>query len=293
LQMVGAAAGSMVLDAMALSPICPVEHELFLERFIDPSRESATPELHLGGMVSMTGLDLLHFIRQREYTIRVFVHETRVHGESRRVETIGVKQSGELGDSVRITLQITTPSILAIANLLSPGQWADSLHDSTTSELLGSGDSDGIANLDNAFSQDRLRSRKPRTLEELAAVMIAHGPGRNEESDEQPVYQEDLMTLLHQKTGMPLREANELIGTVAKGKSEQVALAKERVLSLAREKGLDETAILDTWDRVKANSRHGLCKAHVFATALHCLQGAYVKAHHPDAFHAVVAAMKN
>lgn len=293
LQVVGAAASSIVFHAMGLSPICPVEHELFLERFIDPSRESTTPELHLGGMVSMTCLELLHYFRKREYAIRVFEHETSVNGESRRVETIGVKRSGEPGEGGRIILQIAASSILAIANLLSPGQSADCVRDSTTWELLGSGDTDGIANLDDASTQNMLRSRKPRTLKKLATVMIAHGPGRNDEGYEQPVYQEDLMALLHQKTGIPLRETYELIRTIAKGKLEQVALAKKRVLGLAREKELDETAILDTWVKLMASSRHALCKAHVHATAFHCLQAAYVKAHHPEDFDAVVATLPN
>ena len=293
LQVVGSAASSMVFHTMGLSPICPVEHELYLERFIDPNHETTTPELRLGGIVSMTGVELLHFFRKREYAIRVLEHVTRVNGESRRVETIGVKRSGEPGEGVRIILQIATPSILAITNLLSPGQSADCLQDSTTWELLGRGDTDGIANLEDASTQNRLRNRKPRTLEDLATVMITHGPGRNEEGDEQPVYQEDLMTLLQQQTGIPLREAYELIRTVAKGKFEQVALARERVLSLPREKELDETAMLNTWVKLKANSRHALCKAHVFATAFHCLQAAFVKAHHPEDFHAVVATLHN
>ena len=223
----------------------------------------------------------------------MFEHESSVNGESRRVETIGVKQTGEPGEGARIILQIAAPSILAIANLLSPGRSADCLHDSTTWELLGRGDTDGIANLDDASTQNRLRSRKPGTLEELATVMMTHGPGRNEEGDEQPVYQEDLMTLLHRETGLRLREAYELVRTVAKGKFEQVALANERVLSLAREKGLDETAMLHTWGRVKANSRLALCKAHVHATAFHCLQAAYVKAHRSEDFLAVVVALHN
>ena len=99
------------------------------------------------------------------------------------------------------------------------------------------------------------------------------------------------MTLLQQKTGIPLREAYELVRTVAKGKLEQVALANERVSRLSREKGSDETAMLDTWVRVKANSRHALCKAHVLATAFHCLQAAYLKANHPEDFHAAVATL--
>jgi DNA polymerase III alpha subunit len=293
MQVVGAAASSMVIHAMGLSPICPVKHELYFERFIDPNHETTTPELDFGGMVSMGGLELLQFLRRHEYAIRVFEHEANVNGENTRFETIGVKRTCEPGEGARIILQIAAPSILAIANLLSPGPREDCLDDPTTWELLGSGDTDGIANLEDASTQDMLRSRKPGTLVELATVMVNQGPGRNNEREEQPVYQEELMTLLHQETGIPLREAYEVIRTVAKARPEQVALAKERLLSLAREKGIDETSISVTWEKVQANCRHALCKAHVYATAFHCLQAAYVKAHHPNEFQAVVTAMKN
>lgn len=156
----------------------------------------------------------------------MFEHEANVNGENTRFETIGVKRTCESGESARIILQIAAPSILAFANLVSRDRNVDCSHDPTTCELLGSGDTDGITNLEYATTQDSLRRRKPVTLKELATVMITKGLVRNEERDEPPVYQEGLMTLLHQETGMPLRVAYELVRTVAKGKLEQIALAK-------------------------------------------------------------------
>jgi error-prone DNA polymerase len=133
LLVVGAAAGSMVIHAMGLSPICPVEHGLYLERFIDP-RDCGNPQdLHIGGMVSMSGVEFLKMFRNRGFAFRVFEHEAEVNGRMERVETIGAKQPGDKGDAARIILQIAAPSILALTPLVStwPEDWMSDVNDAS------------------------------------------------------------------------------------------------------------------------------------------------------------------
>jgi DNA polymerase III alpha subunit len=293
LQIVGAAAGSMVFHAMGLSPICPVEHGLYLERFVDPRDCGKPHQLHIGGMVSMSGVEFLKVLRNRGFAFRVFEHEAEVNGRTERIETIGAKQPGEWCDGARIILQIAAPSILAVTTLVSTWH-EDWMCDERTWELLTNGDTAGIPNLDAAADQSTLRRLKPRTLKELATVMVTNRPGQTE--DEQtchPVFQEDLMTMLHQAGDISLREAYELVRTLAKNKPDMNEAARKQFLKCAESRELDQEKVSLPWERVRAGSRHALCKAHIYVTAFHSLQAAFIKAHQPEEFRAVIAAMKN
>jgi DNA polymerase III alpha subunit len=293
LQIVGAAAGSMVFHAMGLSPICPLKHGLYLERFVDPRDCGKPQDLDLDGMVSMSGVEFLKVLRDRGFALHVFEHEAKVNGRKERFETIGAKQPGEKRDGARIVLHVAAPSILAVTTLVSTWH-EDWMSDERTWELLASGDTDGIPNLDAPADQSTLRRLKPRTLKELAKVMVMNRPGQTE--DEQtchPVFQEDLMTMLHEAGDFSLREAYELIRTLAKNKPDATEAARKQFLKCAENRGLDQEKASLLWERVRAESQHALCKAHIYVTAFHCLQAAYVKAHHPNEFQAVVTAMKN
>jgi hypothetical protein len=266
-----------------------MEHGFHLERFIDPEG-AVGREVEIAGLVSMTGLELLKFQWKQGYTTRVFQHETKVNGELQKLEHIGARHEEKHRDGPRLILQIVTPSNLTIANLLSPGQIENCLHDPSTWELLGRGDTCGITNLDNAATQEVLRERKPKLLAELAAVMIGQGPGREEGG--LPHYQEDLMSELHREAGLPLREAYEFIRTAARNKPDQLEVAAENLMRRTQSRGIDEASAIRTLKSIQAKCRHALCKAHIFTTAHLALQSAYVKANHPEKFQAVTSVLR-
>jgi len=290
LQVVGSAASSMVLHVMGLSPLCTQEYGFHLERFIDPDGV-AIQELQITGLVSMSGLELLKFLWTQGYATRVVQHETKVNGELQKLDHIGAKHDGEHRDGPRLVLQLVTPSDLAIANLLSPEQIDNCLNDSATWELLGRGDTSGITNLEDESIQNMLRERKPRSLAELAVVMIGEGPGRAENA--MLDYQEDLMLELHREVGLPLREAYEFIRTAARNKPDQLEIAAANLMKRAQSTGIEEGVASRTRKSIQAKSRRALCKAHIFTTAYLSLRTAYVKANRPEEFRAVIAAMKN
>ena len=293
LQVVGAAAGSMAFHAMGLSPICPLEHGLYLERFVDPRDCGKPHQLHIGGMVSMSGVEFLKVLRNRGFAFRVFEHEAEVNGRTERIETIGAKQPGEWCDGARIILQIAAPSILAVTTLVST--WHEGwMSDERTWELLTNGDTAGISNLDAAVDQSTLRSLKPKSLIDLAAVMVANWPGQAEDGEPRDsVFQEDLMTMLHGAGDFSLREAYKLIRTLAKSKPDATDAAREQFLKCAERRGLEQEKATKLWGLARTESPHALCKAHIYVTAFHSLQAAFVKAHQPEEFHVVIAAMKN
>jgi DNA polymerase III alpha subunit len=290
LQVVGSAASSMMLHAMGLSPLCPLEHGFHLERFIDPD-EAAIQELQVTGLVSMTGLELLKFLWTQGYATRVIQHETKVNGELQKLEHIGANHEGEHRDGPKLILQLVTPSDLAIANLLSPEQIDNCLHDPATWELLGRGDTSGITNLEVESIQNMLRERKPRSLAELAVVMIGDGPGRAENA--MLDYQEDLMSEVHREVGLPLREAYEFIRTAARNKPDQLEIFAENLMKRAQSNGIEEGVASRKLKSIQAKCRYALCKAHIFTTAHLALQTAYVKAHRPEEFQAVASVLRS
>jgi len=290
LHVVGSAASSMVLHAMRLSPLCPLEHGFHLERFIDPEG-AAIQELQVTGLVSMTGLELLKFLWKESYATRVVQQETKVNGELQKLEHIGAKHDGENRDGPKLVLQLVTPSDLAIANLLSPEQMDNCLNDSATWELLERGDTSGITNLEDESMQNMLRERKPRSLTELAVVMIGEGPGKAENATLD--YQEDLMSELHREVGLPLREAYEFIRLAARNKPDQLEIAAENLMKRAQSNGIEESLACRMLKSIQAKSRHALCKAHIFTTAHLALQTAYVKAHRLNEFQAVASVLRS
>jgi DNA polymerase III alpha subunit len=290
LQVVGSAASSLVLHVMGLSPSCPIECGFHLERFIDPEG-TAIQELQVTGLISMTGPELLQFLWKQGYTTRVVQYETKVNVERQKLEHIGAKHESEQRDGPRLLLQIVTPSNLAIANLLTPEQMENCLHDPSTWELLGRSDTGGITNLENDSIQNMLRERKPKSLAELATVMSGQGPGRAENVTLD--YQEDLMSELHRELGLPRREAYEFIRTAARNKPEQLEIAAKNLMNRAQSSGIEESVANRILASVQAKSRHALCKAHIFTTAHLALQTAYVKAHRPDEFQAMASVLRS
>jgi len=292
LQVVGAAASSMVFHAMGLSPICPVEHGLYLERFIDPSDGGQTQEVYVGGLVSTCGLELRRVLSNRDFAVRVFEHDAEVNGRKDQVVTIGARQPGEKDDGARLILQIAAPSVLALA---AHASWREHwISDQPTWDLLASGDTEGIPNLESDTVRSALRRLKPKSLTDLAIAMVSDRPGQLDcDQLRHPVFQEDLMTMLHQVADFPLREAYELVRTLAKNRPQATEAAKERFQGRSQRRGLDPERSEQIWEQVRAESRRALCKAHVYVTALHSLQAAYVKAHEPDQFRAVLAVMTN
>ncbi len=292
LQIVGAAAGSFVLHAMGLSPICPVEHGLLLERFLDACDGGKSQEVHVSGLVSTCGLEFLRVLRKRDFAVRVFEHDAEVNGRKEQVVTIGARQPGEKDDGTRLILQIAAPSILALTTHVS---WhEDWMNDQPTWDMLACGDTEGIPNLETAAVRSVLRRLKPKSLTDLARAMVSDRPGQGQcVQTRHPVFQEDLMTMLHQVADFPLREAYELIRTLAKSKPQATESAKERFQRQSQRRGLDQERFDQIWEQARAESQHALCMAHVYVTAFHSLQAAFVKAHEPDRFRAVLAAMTN
>jgi hypothetical protein len=103
-----------------------------------------------------------------------------------------------------------------------------------------------------------------------------------------PVYQEDLMRVLHEALGIGLRDAYELVRTLGNPLSPTVVRAREAFFSVQPPEPLSPREWNRLWDRFVEECPYAVCKANYVATAHHCLQAAYLKAHHPAEFRAVL-----
>jgi DNA polymerase III alpha subunit len=287
LQVTGSAASSVIFHHMGLSSLSPIEYDLHFERFLDPHTVQFD-ELHISLLSSRCGADILRSLWSQGYITQVVEHE---HQDDRDVKTfvhIEANHSAQRGGS-RMILQLIPSSDLALASLLLPEQVDHCLDDAPTWELLGRGDTAGIPDLEDEVTQQSLRDRKPRSLEDLGTVIVSQHPSRS--GSDTIDYQEDLMSQLQQEVSMTLREAYEFIRRVARGSCDQLEDAKRELLKHLFAKGVDAMDFERAWQFYRDRIRQSICKAHQLSVAHVAFQAAYAKTHYPREFRSMVAVL--
>lgn len=188
------------------------------------------------------------------------------------------------------------------------------LDDKKTFELLSSGDTLGIFQLESAGMRNVLRKLKPTNFNDLVALLALYRPGpmenidlyirrRNgekfayiDESLEEIlnetygiiVYQEQIILIAEKFAGYSLSEADML--RVGISKKDKEILEKERVkfvqrsINLKRPKALAEKI----YDYIVRFADYGFNKSHSVAYGLVAYQMAYLKANYYDIFMAVL-----
>jgi DNA polymerase III alpha subunit len=288
LQVTGSAASSVMLHRMGLSALCPIEYGLHFERFLDPHMVQFD-ELHVSLLSSMCGADILRSLWSQGYITQVVEHDYQDDRYSQTFVHIEAKHEVQRGES-RLILQVIPSSDLAIASILPPEQVDHCLIDAPTWELLGRGETTGIANLDDAGTQQSLRDRKPISLEDLGAVIVSQHPSRT--GSDTIDYQEELMSQLQQEVGLPLRDAYEFIRMVARSNPDQLECAKQRLLKYLTAKGVDEMDSERVWQFYRERSQQSICKAHQLCISHVAFQAAYAKTHFPQVFRSMEAVLR-
>jgi len=289
LQVTGSAASSVMLHRMGLSALCPIEYGLHFERFLDP-HTVPFDKLHVSLLSSMCGADILRSLWSQGYITQVVEHDYQADHYSQTFVHIEAKHEVQRGES-RLILQVIPSSDLAIASILPPEQVDHCLNDAPTWELLGRGETTGIANLDDAGTQQSLRDRKPRLLVDLGKVIGSQHPSRA--GSDTIDYQEDLMSQLQQEVSMTLREAYEFIRRVARGSCDQLEDAKRELLKHLFAKGVDAMDFERAWQFYRDRIQQSICKAHQLSIAHVAFQAAYAKTHYPREFRSMVAVLSN
>jgi DNA polymerase III subunit alpha len=189
------------------------------------------------------------------------------------------------------------------------------LDDPTTFELLASGETTGIFQLESAGMRRYVRELRPTSVFDLAAMVALYRPGpmdnipayiRRKHGQEavtylhpllEPflertygifVYQEDIMAAAIALGGFTGPEADTLGYAIRKKKSSLLRAQKEKFVTQAAERGVAPNVIDAVFAAFQPFERYGFNKAHATCYGLIAYQTAYLKANYTVDFMASV-----
>ncbi|MCW5772878.1 MAG: DNA polymerase III subunit alpha [Rhodospirillaceae bacterium] len=216
-------------------------------------------------------------------------------------------------------LGLTTLSllVLAIDHLKQRGIELDlltlPLDDKKTFDLLGSGDTTGVFQLESGGMRNALRSLKPDRFEDIIAVVALYRPGPMENipsyinrkhGREKPdylhpmleptlketygiiIYQEQVMEIAKTLAGYTLGGADLLRRAMGKKIRAEMEAQRELFVKGAVAKGVEKDRASHIFDLVEKFAGYGFNKSHAAAYALVAYQTAYLKANYPVEFFA-------
>ena len=181
------------------------------------------------------------------------------------------------------------------------------LDDAATFELLASGETTGIFQLESAGMRRYVRELRPTSVFDLAAMVALYRPGPMEnipayirrKHGQEPVtylhpllepflertygifvYQEDIMAAAIALGGFTGPEADTLGYAIRKKKSSVLRAQKERFVSQAAERGVPPQTIDAVFKAFEPFERYGFNKAHATCYGLIAYQTAYLKANY-------------
>jgi DNA polymerase-3 subunit alpha len=183
--------------------------------------------------------------------------------------------------------------------------------DAPTYQLMQSGLTFGVFQLEGQGMRDTLRKVKPTCLEDVIALISLYRPGPMKNIDlfanvkhgrEQPdylhptlqpileetygviVYQEQVMQIAQVLSGYSLGEADLLRRAMGKKQPAEMAKQKTRFIDGAKERGVNENLAAHIFDLVEEFAGYGFNKSHAAAYAVVAYHTAFLKAHFPVDF---------
>ena len=182
------------------------------------------------------------------------------------------------------------------------------LDDARTFELLASGETTGVFQLESAGMRRYIRELRPTSVHDLAAMVALYRPGpmdnipayiRRKHGQEpvtylhpllEPylaktygifVYQEDIMAAAMALGGFTGPEADTLGYAIRKKKSSVLRSMREKFVTQAAERGVTPEVIDAVFAAFQPFERYGFNKAHATCYGLVAYQTAYLKANYP------------
>src|SRR4051812_24358306 len=181
------------------------------------------------------------------------------------------------------------------------------LDDAKTFELLASGETTGIFQLESAGMRRYVRELRPTSVYDLAAMVALYRPGpmdnipayiRRKHGEEKVtylhpllepylkktygifVYQEDIMAAAIALGGFTGPEADTLGYAIRKKKSSVLRAQREKFVAQAAERGVAPKVIDEVFAAFQPFERYGFNKAHATCYGLIAYQTAYLKANY-------------
>lgn len=187
------------------------------------------------------------------------------------------------------------------------------LNDSKTFDLLQSGDTYAVFQLESKGMQGLLKELKPDKFEDIIAIEALYRPGpmqqipsfiegkQNPELIEYPhpdledilketygviVYQEQVMQIAQKIAGYSLGGADLLRRAMGKKDAAKMAQEREKFIKGSIQNGYGEEIGSQLFDLMEKFASYGFNKSHAAAYALLSMQTAYLKANYPAEFFA-------
>ncbi len=183
--------------------------------------------------------------------------------------------------------------------------------DKQTYDMLGSGDTTGVFQLESAGMRRVLKDLKPSVFEDVISVLALYRPGPMEfipkfiqakhgqveadypHEDLKPilqdtygiiVYQEQIMKIASLMAGFSLGEADLLRRAVSKKKREVLDQERSHFVAGSLTQGYGEEDANRVYDMIVRFADYGFPRAHAAAYGVLAFQTAYLKAHYPVQF---------
>lgn len=182
------------------------------------------------------------------------------------------------------------------------------LDDAKTYELLSTGETMGVFQLESAGMRRVARTLKPNQFSDITAMVALYRPGPMDlipqfiEGKHNPdkvvypheslkpvleetygvmVYQEQILQIANVMAGYTLGEADILRRAIGKKKKKLLDENKKRFISQSEEKGYKKAVAEKVWGFIEAFANYGFNKAHAASYAMISYETAYLKAHYP------------
>lgn len=194
------------------------------------------------------------------------------------------------------------------------------LNDKKTFDLLSSGDTFGVFQLESAGMRRVARSLKPNLFSDITAMVALFRPGPMDliptfiEGKHEPssiqypddslkpvleetygvmVYQEQILQIANIMAGYSLGEADILRRAIGKKKKKLLDENKKRFIDQSVEKGYKKDVATKVWGFIEAFANYGFNKAHAASYAMIAYQTAYLKANYPVEYMAALMSVES
>ena len=192
------------------------------------------------------------------------------------------------------------------------------LDDTKVFELLSSGFTVGLFQLESAGMREALVNMKPNKFEDIIALVALYRPGpmanipiynQCKHGEKQPdylhpkikkileptygviIYQEQVMQIAQTLSGFTAGQADILRRAMGKKKRAELEKQKERFVNGAVKNGITKETAIFIFKKIEPFAEYGFNKSHAAAYALIAYQTAYLKTYYPNEF--IAASMSN
>ncbi len=194
------------------------------------------------------------------------------------------------------------------------------LDDKKTFELLSSGETTGVFQLESAGMRRVARTLQPNQFSDITAMVALYRPGPMDliptfiEGKHKPeavvyphdslksvlqetygvmVYQEQILQIANVMAGYTLAEADILRRAIGKKKKKLLDENKKRFIEQSVEHKYSKDVAEKVWGFIEAFANYGFNKAHAASYAMIAYETAYLKAHYPAEYMAALMSIES